>query len=265
MNFLPKVFFAFLFISLIPAFLYSEIAVKIKEAPNIPDYRYFKSNMELTKPLKYKNILPIEYVIDPLIMYASLWGCVSLSAPFWNDPMSFSFIKSSEEFVERMKVEPFVNGRIDSITKPLTDINGQNVTDSSGNIIQTFRGEIYAKNIIEPAYFTTLALYMRSKNYHPAIMITEIFCLSLLYEFTIRPFFLNANFEQMIKNPSVAIVFGVLLDEISTFLLTTPYIGLHAIAYILNPFNAIPNSKIKPLLFLQPYKNAMSIEALIKL
>ena len=106
---------------------------------------------------------------------------------------------------------------------------------------------------------------MRAKNYHPAIMITEIILLSLLYEITIRPFYLNSSFEQLFKNPGISILFSILLDELSTFLLTTPYIGLHVFAYILNPFNALPNSRIHPMLFFDPYRKTVNIQTIIGL
>ena len=130
-------------------------------------------------------------------------------------------------------MEPFATGRIDPITKVW-------------NNTITFRTDIYAKNIVEPIYFTYLSLYLRAKNYHPAIMITEIVLLSLLYEITIRPFYMNSSFEQLLKNPGVSIIVGILFDELSTYLLTTPYTGLHVLAYFLNPFNALPNFKSSP-------------------
>ncbi|HOV15119.1 MAG TPA: hypothetical protein PK771_12595 [Spirochaetota bacterium] len=242
----------------------SGIIVKIVDPPVIPEYNVFKSNSEAIKPLKYKSLTPIEYITDPLIIYASLWGCIGLSIPLWELP-SFSVIKNSNEFVERLKIEPFTSGKVESITKPLTNSNGDSLVDDNGNVIQVLKNDFYAKNIVEPSYFTYIAMYMRAKNYHPAIMITELFIFSLIYEFTIRPFFLNSNFEQLIKNPSVGIVFGILLDELSTYLLSTPFIALHVLAYIINPFNALPVARIKPLLFFDPYKGNVSIETIIKL
>jgi hypothetical protein len=95
-------------------------------------------------------------------------------------------------------------------------------------------------------------------------MITEIVLLSVLYEFTIRPFYLNASFEQLIKNPCIAVTVAILFDELSSFLLTTPFKGLHVLAYFLNPFNALPNSRIHPMLFFDPYRNRVSLEGVIK-
>ena len=163
-------------------------------------------------------------------------------------------------------MEPFTSGKVESITKPLLDKDGNVVVDkTTKNVIQVLKGQFYAKNIVEPLYFTYMAMYLRSKNYHPAIMITELFLFSLLYEFTIRPLFLNSSFEQLLKNPSVGIVLGILLDELSTFLLSTPFLGLHVLAYIINPFNALPIARIKPMLFFDPYKSNISVEAIIKL
>ena len=200
-------------------------------------------------------------------MYTSLWGCLALTLPLWERDANvwepdgnrgFDKLQNNAEeiFASRLKMEPFASGRIDPVTKPWTNFKGK-----PSNV---FRGDIYAKNIIEPGFFTYLALYMRSKNYHPAIMITEIILLSVLYEFTIRPFFMNASFEQLLKNPGISIVFAILFDELSTFLLTTPFIGLHVLAYILNPFNALPNSRVHPMLFFDPYKKRVNIEAIVK-
>ena len=242
------------------------------DSPNdlsIPSSKYFKRNKEIIGVFKYKKITIAEYLTDPLIMYASLWGCFGLTIPLWerNEGISKNdenywesdnhrgfdkLVTNNSAFGDRLKMEPFASGRIDPITKRWNDMT-------------VFRNDIYAKNIIEPVFFVYLGLYLRAKNYHPAIMITEIILLSLLYEFTIRPFYLMSSFEQFLKNPAIGIVFGILLDELSTFLLSTPYKGLHVLAYLFNPFNALPNSRIHPMLFFDPYRKTANIEAIIKL
>lgn len=266
---LKKVFFSLLLLFLIISYCFSSIALQKSEKINIPSLKYFKKNRELIRPLKFKKITVAEYLTDPLIMYISLWGCFGLTLPLWEtnsglnpgeenywEPYSSrgfdKFTTDKNIYMNRLKFEPFATGRIEPITKKV----GPNTV---------FRTDIYAKNIIEPVYFIYLGLYMRAKNYHPAIMISEIIILSLLYEITIRPFYLNSNFEQLLKNPGISILFSILLDELSTFLLTTPFIGLHIFAYILNPFNALPNSRIHPMLFFDPYRKTVNIEAIIGL
>ena len=267
--FRKKIFIIILFLLIIISYCFSSIVLQKSEKINIPSLKYFKKNRELIRPLRLKKITIAEYLTDPLIMYTSLWGCFGLTLPLWEtnsglnpgdenywEPYSNrgfnKLITDQDIFINRLKFEPFATGKIEPITKKV----GANTV---------FRGDIYAKNIIEPIYFIYLGLYMRAKNYHPAIMITEIILLSLLYEVTIRPFYMSASFEQFLKNPGISILFSILLDELSTFLLTTPYIGLHVFAYILNPFNALPNARIHPMLFFDPYRKTVNIEAIIGL
>jgi len=263
--------------SIFPSVLLEKI-----EKQNIPSFKFFNANKEFIRDFKYRKITVAEYLTDPIILYASLWGCFGLTLPLWetnagldksdknyweyydkrgfdklvdNEDIKFNSTLNmhvDESFVNRMKMEPFASGRIDPITKVWN--NGI-----------AFRNDIYAKNVIEPIYFTYLTLYMRSKNYHPAIMIAEIMLLSCLYEFTIRPFYLNASFEQLLKNPGISIIVGILFDELSTYLLSTPYKGLHVLAYILNPFNSLPTARVHPMLFFDPYRKTASIEAIIKM
>ncbi len=231
---------------------------------DIPSKSSFSRNSQFIKPFKLKEITIAEYLTDPLILYASLWGCFGLTLPFWEtNPEETSWKNDAKRgfdklllnkyvFADRLKMEPFVSGRVDPVTKV---VNGETV----------FRGDIFVKNIMEPMYFIYLTLYLRSKNYHPAIMVSEVILLSLLYELTIRPLFQNASFEQLLKNPAVGLVCGILLDELSTFLLTTPYIALHVLAYIFNPFNSLPNSRIHPLLIFDPFNRQVDIGAVLKL
>jgi hypothetical protein len=262
--------------------LFSSVILEDVDKQKIPEIKYFNTNRELIRSFKYKHITVAEYLTDPLILYASLWGCFALTLPLWEtntglspedtnywSPYSdrgFDKLYDNKEirydknlrmnvddtFANRLKMEPFATGRVDPITKVW-------------NNTITFRNDIFAKNIVEPIYFTYLSLYLRAKNYHPAIMITEVILLSLLYEITIRPFYMNASFEQFLKNPGVSIICGILLDELSTFLLTTPFTGLHILAYIFNPFNALPNSRVHPMLIFDPFKKAANLEAIIKL
>lgn len=248
---------------------------------SLPSKASFLRNAEFTRSFRFKKITVAEYITDPLILYTTLWGCFAITLPVWEKnyglkegdqnywkPDSYRgfdyFAKDPKSvFITRVTPEPFGANhynidtvdtrtlRIDPITK---EVNG----------VTVLRNDFYAKNIIEPIYFTYLALYLRSKNYHPAIFVAEMILLSVLYEFTVRPFYMNASLEQLLKNPAVAVVFAILLDELSTFLLTTPYKGLHILAYFLNPFNALPNARVHPLLFFDPYKKAPSLEAVIK-
>jgi len=252
--------------------LYPSIVLRTPSDLDIPSRMSFDVNDQFIKPFKLKRLTVAEYLTDPLIMYASLWGCFSVTLPLWerngevwepdgrrgfdkiyDNPYYNDVLKMvvDDTFGDRLKFEPFASGRIDPITK---EYNGSTV----------LRGDFYAKNIVEPLYFTYLVLYMRAKNYHPAIMVTEIILLSLLYELTIRPFYMNASFEQFLKNPGISIAVGILLDELSNFLLSTPYIGLHILAYFINPFNALPNSRIHPMLFFDPFRKHVAIEAIIE-
>lgn len=227
-------------------------SIKIREQPSqyMPDYRSFTVGFQRALPFNQRNITPWEYATDPLILYASMWAMMGLTVPLWETPPTL--FTSGEQFGKRCAMEPFATGRIDPITK---EWNGMTV----------LRGDFYAKNFIEPIYFTYMSMYLRSKNYHPALYIGEIFSLSLMYEFTIRPFFMNSSFEQVLKNPSVGLLLGLLIDEVSNFLLSTPFKGLHILGYILNPFNALPSARIHPLLMFKPYNQTASIEAIIKL
>ncbi|HNZ28034.1 MAG TPA: hypothetical protein PLG34_13165 [Spirochaetota bacterium] len=232
----------------------------------LPDYKTFKSNTEFSKPLKLKKITAAEYATDPLILYANLWLCFAVTYPVWeNTPQFISGDNAGTTFVNRLKMEPFASGRIDPVTKPLSDANGEIVRYDNGAPVTVLVGDMYAKNLIEPFFFSSMALYLRSKNYHPALMILEIFLTSALYEFTVRPFFMNSSFEQFLKNPGIAVVAAVIFDEISAYLLSTPYIGLHILGYILNPFNALPTARVHPLLFFDPYRKSAYLETIITL
>ena len=264
-----KFLFCLLFLISSIKFISSSVLLDSPDDLFIPSSKYFRTNKEITRSFKYKKITVAEYLTDPLIMYAFLWGSFGLTIPLWErnegiteddenywEPDNYrgfdKLATNKNTFGDRLKMEPFATGRVDPITKRWNDMT-------------VFRSDIYAKNIIEPVFFIYMGLYLRSKNYHPAIMITEIMLLSLLYEFTIRPFYLTSNFEQFLKNPAIGIVFGILLDELSTFLLSTPYKGLHVLAYFFNPFNAMPNSRIHPMLFFDIYRKTANIEAIIKL
>jgi len=263
--------FKILYLTLILFFInfasFTSIVVNLSDPISIPSFTNFNYNSDFIKNLHQKKITPAEYITDPLIMYSSLWGCMAITLPLWEFP-SAQFIQAQKfdpfdktswinwGFINRMKMEPFATGRIDPITKPIK-INGVDAN--------TVKNDFFAKNLIEPFFFTELALYMRSKNYHPALMIGEIITLSLMYEFTIRPFFLNSSFEQLLKNPAVGLIAGIFIDELSTFLLTTPYIGLHILAYILNPFNALPTSRVHSLLLFNAFQKEAAIETVIKL
>lgn len=229
---------------------FASIKVREKITEYMPDYHCFKVGFQLALPFQRREITPWEYVTDPIILYASMWAMFGLTVPLWETTPNF--VKSVEQFGSRVSMEPFATGRIDPITK---QENGMTV----------LRKDFYAKNFIEPVYFTYMSMYLRAKNYHPALYIGEIFTLSLMYEFTLRPLFMDSSFEQALKNPSVGLLVGLLLDEISNFLLSTPFKGLHILGYILNPFNALPTARIHPLLMFKPYNQTASIEAIIKL
>ncbi|MCG8573012.1 MAG: hypothetical protein MJB14_23010 [Spirochaetes bacterium] len=222
--------------------------------------------------MDYKKITPWEYALDPFIMYSTLWGCAGFSYILYNyeyqdNQLYHQYnligpITSGEDYLRRIRVKPFSLDGEDYVTRDRTE----NITDTTTkNNVAFLKATVYAKNIIEPIYFTQYVLFMRSKNYHPALVITETILLSVLYELTIRPFLMPFSFEQLIKNPSVALLIGIFLDEISTFLLTTPYKALHVLAYILNPYKLLPTSRVRPLLMFKPYRKALSIETIIKM
>jgi hypothetical protein len=283
-----------LLLLLLTSSLQASIVVYQPEDFDMPSRRAFLVTTDMIRPFEYQKIKAWEYATDPLVMYVALWGLAGLTlsvserAPgAWYSgnnidqyngwaPLGLGAYDSAGgsnpiylydsglnitgrvspagEFLERMKMEPFATGiRFDPVVK----------TTPQGYTIP--RGTFWAKNFIEPAYFTVLALYMRSKNYHPALLVLEMFAMSALLEFTIRPFFMRASFEQFMKNPLVAVIFGVFMDELSTFLLTTPFKGLHVLAYVLNPFKLLPTNRVSGLLFFDPYQRTASIETIIRL
>lgn len=240
----------------------ASIVVKQSAPIRVPPYRFFKEGFEVSRPLKFKQITPAEYVTDPMILYGFLWGSFGTTYALWED--SPVFADSPGTFLNRFKMEPFATGRVDPFTKPVLDESGRQTYDELGNAKYTLRGDVYAKNLIEPFFFIQMGLYLRSKNYHPALLISEMFIMSMLYEFTVRSFFMSSSFEQLLKNPAVGLVFAILLDELSLFLLSTPFIGLHVLGYILNPFNALPVSRVHPMIFFDPYRQAATLETVIK-
>lgn len=231
----------------------ANIVIQEPSGITFPSKFSFTVNSEYLKTMDYKKITAVEYVTDPLILYTYLWLVIGSSFALWDNYGFITPPNGNLVFADRMKMEPFATGRYAPITK----------VDQWGNTILS--GEFYAKNFIEPIYFTYIGLYLNAKNYHPAIMITEMFLLSVLYEFTIRPFFMNANFEQLLKNPALGILFSLIFDELATFLLTTNNKALHIFAYILNPFKLLPTARIHGLLFFDPFKQKASIEGIIKL
>lgn len=229
-------------------FINSSISLPPVSDLRIPSVRTLNKSIEYTKPYLYKKITLVEYLTDPLFLYIGAWGAFTFTRPFWEE-----IELDINQFESRVKLEPFASGRIDPVTR----------VDKNNNTV--LRTDFYVKNIIEPVYFTYFALYLRAKNYHPAIFVAEIIALSILYEFTIRPFFMNASFEQLLKNPGISIAVAILFDELSNFLLSTPYKALHALAYIFNPFNALPTSRIQPMLYFDPFQKEVSIETIIRL
>jgi hypothetical protein len=250
----------------------ASIAVNRLTGQDIPAYKNFLLNTEYMVPLKFKKITVAEYLTDPIILYASLWACIGLNLPLreenWTrtpienpdggrlDSFNVTVSTTPGTFFDRMKMEPFATGRIDWVTTQVRYNNDK---------INILNLDFYGKNIVEPVFFTGMALYLRSKNYHPALYVFEMFALSALYEFTIRPFYSTASFEQLLKNPAVGIINGIMIDELSTFLLSTPFIGLHVLAYILNPFNALPVARVHSMLLFDVYRKSASIEAVIRL
>lgn len=220
-------------------------------------------NSDIISVTTMKKISPAEYVTDPVILYAGLWLTLGLNVPVRDPKLSFFEETGENAFSERVLLEPFSNVGFDTIFSPLKSSDGSKIRDKDGDYIYFPNGNFFAKNLIEPAMFTYFALYLRSKNYHPALIIGELFTLSLIYEFTVRPFFMNASFEQLIKNPTVGILAGLILDEISSYLLTTPYMALHVVAYLLNPFKMLPTKRVYPMLFFEPYKKAVYFEVSI--
>lgn len=249
---------------------------------DIPDYNSFIKNSDLSKPFLMKKVTVYEYITDPLILYSSMWLCFGITLPFWEqykvkyDINRISFItdtydngnliySAGNQYADRIRMEPFVSGSIETTINPVLDSDNHPVKDEFGNTKYQIKPEFFAKNFIEPYFFINAALYLKSKNYHIALIIGEVFTLSLLYEFTLRPLFMPSSFEQLLKSPAIGIGVAIMLDEISCYLLTTPYTGLHILAYFLNPFNAFPTNRVHGLIMLDNYKQAVSIEAIIKL
>ncbi len=256
------IIFLFLFSSLNLSF--SAVVSKNMDTINNPSMKAIRSNREAYLQLKYKRLTAFDYVFDPFFLYANLWVTFAATIPLW-ETNKISFAENSDQFADRMKMEPFATGRVDPVTKPLTDSNGNVQHDDFGNPIIVFTNDVYAKNIVEPILFTQATLYLMAKGYNIGIIIAEVIGMSFLYEFTIRPFFMNSSFEQLIKNPAISLIVGTLFDEIATFLLTTPYTPLHVLAYILNPFKALPTSRVRPLVIFTPYKEAVAIEAVVSI
>lgn len=224
-----------------------------------------RRNHYLNLDNNYRPLTFIDYITDPLIVYAGLWLGLGVSMPIWeNDDGQVSFISNSERtFADRVSVEPFAQDRIDYITKPLLDIDGEEVIDEYGHTMMTLNNNVYIKNILEPAFFTYSGMYLMSKGYHPMLVVLQLSLFSFLYEFTMRPLFMDMSFEQLIKNPIAGAFFSIFIDELSTFLLTTPHKGLHALGYILNPFKLLPNAKVRQLFLLDPYTQSVSLETII--
>lgn len=239
-----------------PVWLCAVPALPFSQIKSTPGRRDFVINANFASSKGYKPIQPWEYPVDFLILYSSLWLTAGITAPMWNDGVSLP--SGNDSFSDRLMMEPF-NTRKENIFSVWYDASGKKVKDVNGDDIYVPNGSFYAKNIVEPIMFTYMALYMRSKNYNIALMIGELFTLSILYEFTVRPVFRVSSFEQLLKNPAVGVLSGILLDEIATYLLTTPHIGLHVLAYIINPFKALPTSRVHGLIFLQPYTAAVTI------
>ena len=258
------ILFVFLFLSISISHTFSAVVNRNLDTVKSLSMRTIRANREAYISLKYKKLTPFDYVFDPFFLYTNLWVTFAATIPLW-EINKIDFVKNGDQFAQRFQMEPFATGRVDPITKPLTDSNGKAQYDTFGNPIVVFNRDIYAKNIIEPTFFTQATLYLMAKNYHIGIIIGEVIGLSFLYEFTLRPLFMNSSFEQLIKNPVISLAAGILLDELSTFLLTTPYIPLHVLAYIFNPFKALPTSRVRSLVIFTPYKEAVSIESVISI
>lgn len=236
----------------------SPVIPRVNVSP--PSRNVFYLSNQSVRQLNRRELTWIDYFTDQFILYGSLWACIGTTYPIWeNAPVFINGDNAGQMFADRMRLEPYATGRIDPFIKPLV-INGETIRWDWGEPVTVVTNDFYAKNIIEPMFFTFMGLYLRSKNYHPALLIGELFTMSVLYEFTIRPFFMNASFEQLLKNPSLGIMLSVLFDEVSNYLLSTPYTALHVLAYIMNPFKLIPNSRVTSLIFLSPFVPRISLE-----
>ncbi len=253
-----KIIFFIISIFLLPVWLCAVPALPFSQIRNTPDMRDLNTNSNLISEKGYKPIMAWEYPVDFLILYSGLWLTAGITAPMWDTGVSLP--SANNTFADRLMMEPF-NTRKENVFSVWYNSKGEKIRDFNDDAIYVPNGSFYAKNVIEPLMFTYMALYLRSKNYNIALMIGEIFTLSILYEFTVRPVFKVSSFEQLLKNPAVGILAGILFDEIATYLLTTPNVGLHVLAYILNPFKALPTSRIHGLIFLQPYTAAVTIAA----
>lgn len=206
-----------------------------------------------------------DYITDSLILYGALWFNILFNYPVIGDRMSFIGNSGSTSFSDRVMLEPFANDKREVYLDILKDFDGNIVEDKNGHPVIFPNNLFFSRNVVEPALFYTYGLYLRSKNYHPALYIGIMFTLSFLHEFTVRPFFMEASFEQLIKNPAAGIISSIIFDEISTYLLTMPYMPAHVFAYILNPFKLLPAKKVRPLIFFQPYKKALSLEVIFEM
>ncbi|MBR3731185.1 MAG: hypothetical protein IKN25_00920 [Spirochaetales bacterium] len=140
--------------------LYPSIKIRENKMEYMPDFHSFEIGFQKALPFNRRHITPWEYATDPIILYASMWGMMGITVPLWEQTPTM--ISSGDEFASRVQMEPFATGRIDAVTKQW---HGMTV----------LKNDFYAKNFIEPVFFTYMAMYLRSKNYHPALYLGELF------------------------------------------------------------------------------------------
>ncbi|HBD93566.1 MAG: hypothetical protein A2015_02480 [Spirochaetes bacterium GWF1_31_7] len=229
------------------------------------------SNKDVVANSKYllensmRDLNYADYITDSLLLYGLLWLNIGYNLPFRGDSISLITDQTGAQFTERLLLEPFANDRKEVVFDTINDSSGNTILDTYGAPMLFPNGAFYAKNVIEPFAFYSYGLYLRAKNYHPALYIGMMFSLSVLYEFTVRPFFMEASFEQLFKNPIAGITASIIFDELSSYLLTTPYLAAHVFAYILNPFKLLPTARVKPLLFFDYYKQSASLQVILEL
>ncbi len=238
---------------------------------NQMEQNIFLSNKDVEVNSKFliansmRNLNYADYITDSILLYGLLWLNIGYNIPLRGESISFTTDQTGVQFTERFLVEPFAKDRKEIVFDTINDSSGNSVLDMYGAPMLFPNGAFYAKNVIEPFAFYSYGLYLRAKNYHPALYIGMMFSLSVLYEFTVRPFFMEASFEQLFKNPIVGVTASIVFDELSSYLLTTPYLAAHVFAYILNPFKLLPTARIKPLLFFDYYKQSASLQIILEL
>lgn len=177
----------------------------------------------------------LHFMIDSIILYATGWpfSLIMRTCYLQEDAFKPAAVPMTEAW--KQNALNWHNGE----AHPLRMSILQDTDPVNTNIIPTM---LYMY-LLEPMFFAKSYLYYASRDYHIAFIVLGTVLQSLLYDFTIRAFYQEVTWLDLIKNPAIGIPLGYIINETAKACLKSSHPGIKTLGFILNPFYLLPWSK----------------------